>query len=369
MRIGIDGQLLAGKKTGMGIVLENILVRLSISKGDEVYLYLNDSIDTYLENIFIEKGIIIKKSKKYNYMVWEQIILPFNSKKDKIDYFWFPYNTASILMECKTIVTIHDLIYMNGSILSPPTLYKKMGKTYRRIIAPIAIRNADRIVTISNNIKQEIIDMFPEANKKITVAYNGCEYSNKYLDDYSWKELKENENIRGEYILAFGSLEERKNTMATIKAFEIIKSENPEAELILFGFRGFEHSMEYKYVIEKKIKGIHFMGYISEEEKNSLYLNAKCFLFPSLSEGFGLPILEAFYNEVPVITSNCSSMPEVAGDAAIFINPYDINSIVKGIKIVYRDTNVNVLKGKERLKKFNWDTTTKVMEVILFNKK
>lgn len=366
MRIGIDGQLLSGKKTGMGFVLESILKRITIPNNIKVILYINDCLPSELIEILVQKDINIKRLNYSNYMIWEQIILPHEAKKDKIDRFWFPYNTSSIFMNCEKIITIHDLIFMYGSPFSPATVYKKMGKIYRRLNVPISAKKAKKIITISQSAKNEIIKYFPNTNSKVSICYNGCEYSNNYLNIIKWNEFKLRVGLKNKYILAFGSLEERKNTMRTIKAYQLFKKNNPEYDLVLFGFRGYENSNEFLYVKGNNIEGIYFLEYISEEEKNTLYKEAECFLFPSLTEGFGIPILESFYNRTPVITSNCSSMPEIGGDAAIYINPYNIESIADGINIALERRNELIEKGFNRVNLFDWDKSTKKYEIILF---
>lgn len=372
MKIGIDGNLLCGKKTGMGVVLYNIITRLHFPNDCQVFLYIPEQLDTKIEIELRKTKINIKQLPKKNYMIWEQIILPVQAKKDNIDVFWFPFNTGSLYMKCRKIVTIHDLIFMHGGVLSPQTLYKKMGKIYRRLIVPYMVKTSDRIITISETAKDEIIKFFPKYESKIQISYNGCDYSEEYLSELEWERFKQSNQLNKKFILAFGSLEERKNTMRIIRAFEKFSKECCECDLVLFGFRGWEESAENAYIRERNIKGIHILGYISEGEKNTLYQKAECFLFPSLSEGFGLPILEAFYNKTVVITSSISSMPEIAGDAAIYVDPFNEEDILKALENVMSNiigrTNI-IARGQERLNAFSWQNAGEIIqkELLSFN--
>lgn len=370
MIIGVDGQLLTGSVTGMGVVLRNILTRISIPDGNKLILYINDDINKELkEKLESTNGIHIKRLPYSNYLMWEQVILPNRVKKDGLDVFWFPNNTSSLRISCKTIVTIHDLIFMEGSIFSPKTIYKKLGKIYRRWNVPQTIDKAYKIITISQYTKDQIVKLNKKSKNKISVCYNGCEYSDKYLTERQWYDFVKSNEIGANYILAFGSLEQRKNTYRSILAFQKMSKLRPDLHLVLFGFRGYEKSDEYKYICDNNIKNVHFLGYVSEEEKGSLYKHSKCFLFPSLSEGFGIPILEAYYNKTPVVTSDCSSMPEIAGNAAYLVNPNSVDSISNGLLAALTNDNSDRIKnGVERTKVFDWDKTSKKVSEILFNR-
>lgn len=365
MNIGVDGQLLIGKKTGMGVVLENILNR--ISPGDnKIFLYIPEGESLQDSPFLSNEKIIVKRLKKGNYFTWEQFVLPSRVKKDSLDCFWFPYNTAPFYLKCKLIITVHDLIFMHGSIFSPPTLYKKMGKAYRRFNIKFGIKKAYKIITISNDAKNEIIKFFPNEKNKISLCYNGTNISNEYLNDFEWDNFCKENKITNRFILAFGSLEERKNTMGSIMAYEKVRQKIKNIDLVLFGFRDYEKSKEYEYVNSKGIEGVHFLGYVSNKEKNTLYKRSLCFLFPSFSEGFGLPILEAFYNEIPVVTSNCSSMAEIADDAAVLVDPFNIEEIYEGIIQVLNSDNKELInKAKNRLKVFDWEKSAKIVEKLI----
>ena len=364
MIIGIDGSLLTGKRTGMGNVLYNILLNLKKREDTKYVLYVKDDLDENLHRNILEKNFTVKKIGYVNYFVWEQVILPYYAKKDRIDIFWFPNNTGSIGMKCKKIVTIHDLIFMNKKEFKPPTLYKKIGKMYRRLIVPIIAKKSEKIITISKASKNEIISYFPNLEKKIEVIYNGINTRNEKLLDNEWKVFCDKNKIKEDFVLSFGALEQRKNTMTVVKVFEELN----EIQLVLVGFRGYKKSKEYKYITNKGIDNICVLEYVTDKELNSLYNKARAFMFLSLKEGFGLPILEAMSNDALVITSNVSCMPEIGGNAAIYVEPSNIDEIrTKLIEIFENKKIQEQIKAKydENLKRFSWEKTANSVIKVL----
>lgn len=370
MHIGIDGNLLCGEKTGMGMVAFSILKNWTIDDSTvKITIFVPEDLDSDFTKQLNEKRIRIVKCGKANYFKWEQFVLPRISKEYKIDVLWSPYNTAPLKAHCPIVVTVHDVIYMSLKLSSVHSLYKKAGAIYRKLVVPKAVKKAKKIITISNYAKNSICKYFPIAEEKIQVIYNSTDISGQSLNEMEKKNFFSKNRICKPYILGFGSRESRKNTMGLIKAYDMLDRKIKEAyQLVLFGFRGFEKSNEYKYIKDKHIKNIVMLSYVSEKEKNSLYKNSMMFVFPSLSEGFGIPILEAYYNETPVVASNTTAIPEVAGDAAILIDPMNLDELSKAMMSVLSDSKKQTLmknKGKSRLEKFSWKQTAEdVMQLL-----
>lgn len=362
MKIAVDGNLLCGKKTGMGTVVHHVLLNWCSTEVASITVYVPEPLTEEYSKKLAENNIKIKVLGKSNYFKWEQVVLPRILKKDGIDVLWCPYNTAPLFAGCKTVVTIHDVIYMEVPLKCTPSLYKKLGIIYRKNIVPVAARNAKSIITVSQFAKNEIARFFKRESEKVKVIYNSADISDKRLNTSDTVSFFEKNGIERPYILGFGSLETRKNTMRLIEAYiklpDIIKK---EYQLVLFGFRGYEESEEYKLIHAKNLeKKIIVLGYVSDEEKATLYGLSKLFAFPTLSEGFGIPVLEAFVGETPVITSNVTSIPEVAGKAAILIDPTNVSSLTAQIDRLVSDEelcNRLVTAGKEQLKKFDWRIT------------
>lgn len=359
MIIGVDGNLLCGRKTGMGTVVHHVIQRWKAADDVSIIVYVPGELDEEYRKMLLKNGITVKRYAHSSYPVWEQIILPKEIQKDHVDALWCPYNTAPLFCKCRTVVTIHDVIYMEERIFKVQSMYKKMGVIYRRLIVPKAARRAESIITGSEYAKKEMVRYMPYAEGKITVTNNGVEFA-KESATQGTKILNDN-CITTPYILGFGSLEKRKNSMGLIKAYcnlpEMIKE---KYQLVLFGFRDYENSPEYTFIQENNLKTVKVLGYISEAEKNALYANSFMFVFPSLSEGFGIPILEAYVNQIPVITSNVTSLPEVAGDAAILVNPKKLSEIRDAMLKLIKDPEQRksmIERGLEQYKKFDWDVT------------
>ena len=362
MKIAVDGNLLCGKKTGMGTVVHHVLLNWCSTEAASITVYVPEPLTEEYSKKLAENNIKIKVLGKSNYFKWEQVVLPRALKKDGMDVLWCPYNTAPLFAGCKTVVTINDVIYMEAPLKSAPSLYKKLGIIYRKNIVPFAARNAKSIITISQFAKNEIARFFKRESEKVKVIYISADISDKRLNTSDTASFFENNGIECPYILGFGSLETRKNTMRLIKAYiklpDIIKK---EYQLVLFGFRGYEESEEYKLIHTKNLeKKIIVLGYVSDEEKATLYGLSKLFVFPTLSEGFGIPVLEPFEGETAVITSTVTSIPEDAGKAAVLIDPTNVSSLTTQIDRLVSDEelcNRLVTAGKEQLKKFDWRIT------------
>lgn len=274
-------------------------------------------------------------------------------------------------VEGKIVNTVHDLTYH----FFPETMDKK---NFKRITNDIqySIERADRIVTISECSKQDIIKEFGIDEKKIEIIYPGVDYERFAMPMSSEriKEVKEKYQLPDEYILYMGTLEPRKNIPSIIEAFYYLKKEGEESlqsvKLVLAGKKGWLFEEIFNKVKKLGLEDeVIFTDYVAEEDKAAIYRMAKVFIFPSLYEGFGIPVIEAMAASVPVITSNTSSLPEVAGNAAVLTNPSDMIGMAEGMHSIltqdtYRDEMVQ--KGHLQAKRFNWeDSAQKLHELYV----
>lgn len=236
------------------------------------------------------------------------------------------------------------------------------------------MRNADHFVAISEATKKDIMDLYNVCEDKITKVYNGSniEIVNEITKEEE-SEIKQKFKIEdSKYIFFISTIEPRKNVATLIKAFNYIKEkESASLKLILAGGLGWKYSDVLKLYEESKYKeDIVMPGYISKKEKKYLFENAKCFVYPSLYEGFGIPVLEAMANSTIVVTSNISSLPEVGGEAAIYfdnvLNYEELaEKIEKAMNLSEEEKKKRIEKGLEQVKKFTWDKCAKeTVEVI-----
>ncbi|MCJ7547015.1 MAG: glycosyltransferase family 4 protein [Deltaproteobacteria bacterium] len=282
----------------------------------------------------------------FNGHLWEQIVLPHYLKKVNNPLLVNLGNTAPLCYK-KQIITIFDLSFL----INPEWFSKKFYYYYQFLIPKIA-KNSLKIITISEFSKKEIIRLLHIPEQKIKVIY--CGVDTKFRQKISVNELLKNRPKN--YILSVLSLEPRKNIHNLILAFKKIGL--PDIQLILVGSRSnvFANN-KLKDIIHSK-KNIFFTGYLSDDELIRLYSEAKLFVYPSYYEGFGLPPLEAMACGCPVVVSNAASLPEVCGDAAQYIDPYNVESIAEGINKVLTDEPLRqslIEKGLERARLFSWE--------------
>ncbi len=347
MKIGIDAsRALIKQRTGIEEYAYQAIKNLREHLGDhEVFLYVKEKGKKNLDFDLPKNWKI--KVVPFNYF-WTQTGLSWEMLTRPIDVLFIPAHTVPFVHPRKTIVTVHGLEYEHC-----PKGYSLYSRWFHHFFVTRSCRWAKKIVSVSQNTKKDLVKMYKIQKSKIIVVYNGFEIKKEYL-----KLSKKIESDK--YILYIGRIEERKNIKNIIAAFEILKREyNYKGQLLLAGKFGYGYEE-----IEKKINGseykedIKMLGFISEEEKTNLLAKAEIFMFPSLCEGFGIPILEAQSVGVPVITSNFGPMDEVAGNEEILAvptHPKHIARVAQNILIDKKKYDDVVRKGFENTKRFSWE--------------
>lgn len=300
------------------------------------------------KDLLIAKNI--KNSKVRN--IYEQFKLPkLIYKKFPNAIIHYPDSMAPLFAKNKVVITIHDLAFK--SLKDVFTWKTVLWKTFT---TNLSIKKADKIIAITKFTKSEILKHYPKVNKdKISVIYNGFNnFSEELINEYNVQDIIK--NINKPYILTVSTISPRKNIDGLIKAFNNVKDKIQE-KLVIVGNNGWMYEEVFKLVDELKLNNrIVFTGKINDDELKYLYKNAKLFTYLSLYEGFGFPPLEAMTYEVPCIVSNTSSIPEVVGDAAIKVDPKNIDEISKSIQQLMLNGNENIIiKGKQKIKEFSWE--------------
>lgn len=279
--------------------------------------------------------------------LWTQVGLAMQTFKDKLDVLFVPAHTLPLIRKpgLKIVITVHDL----GSKYLPQAHQIKQ-RLYLGLMQKYQLKGAGKIIAVSKATKVDLIKL-GISPKDVTVVYEGYD-KEKFSAKGGWAYgPKVNQN----YFLFVGTIQPRKNLERLITAFSRQRS---VFRLVIVGQRGWMSDSIYllpkKLGIENRVK---FLGYVPDENLPVLYSGAKALLFPSLFEGFGLPIIEAQACGCPVLTSNVSSMPEVAGKGAILVNPYDIDDIVRGMeKLQITGYRLQLIKaGFENVKRFSWE--------------
>ena len=288
---------------------------------------------------------------KIQSFLFNQLHFPINSFTKNIDVFhswdWYtPKVNKGVL-----VTTIHDLSAIKYSKETHPEIVRKHKQSLKWIQ-----KEASTIIAVSNSTKKDIVKLLKIDPKKIHVIYEALSEEKKIkvtIDDIK-KTLKKYK-ITKPFFISVASLEPRKNLNRIIKAFSGFEK---DYQMVLVGRSGYDNIPDAKGLIKT--------GYVSEADLACLYKASSALIFASLYEGFGIPILEAFYHSTPVVTSNVSSMPEVVGDAGVLVDPLSIDSIRAGMNQTISEKTKLIEKGKQRLKKFSWkevsDKTIKVYQ-------
>jgi len=268
----------------------------------------------------------------------------------KYDLYWQPNFIPNNGVKAKKIVTsVHDF----SSILHKDFHLKESVAYFENNFFQNLYRS-NMIITGSNYSKQEILERTDFTEDKIRVIYHGIDHNLFRV----YQDIELAFELPSKFILSVGSIEPRKNLLGLLKAYNLLDgSLKKEYKLILVGFKGWKN-LEIMKLIKQNQDSIEYLGYITDEELAKVYNLASLFVYPSLYEGFGLPVLEAMACGTAVVSSELSSLPEVGGDAPLYCNPYSIESIKEKIELVLSDTNLQkkmVQRGLEQAKKFSWE--------------
>lgn len=340
-----------GKRAGKGwYTLQLVREILTQDKKNQYILYTDQPFPEFSNFENATQKFFPPRSFIWHYKVMQDM------KKNPPDIFFAPtsYIIASFAPKnLKTVVTVHDLV----AWLAPNRHNKKATFIEHRTL-PGALKKACHIITISESTKSDLQKLFYIPQEQISVIHcaAGKAFHEMNLEEKiaAAIELK----TPGKFIISVGTLEPRKNYVTLLKAFAKFRKKNPEIHCIIIGSKGWSHREIIKTVEALKInESVHFPDYISEENLVKYYNLASLFVYPSLYEGFGIPILEAMQCACPVITSNCSSMPEVSGEAALLIDPKNIDEISQKMEEVFMNKKMQQTmkeKGLEQARKFSW---------------
>jgi glycosyltransferase involved in cell wall biosynthesis len=359
MRIGIEAQrIFRPKKHGMDVVAIELIKNLQqLDYKNEYVIFSRKGVD---DNTIVEtSNFTLDKFSALTYVDWEQFQLPGKLKSRKIDLLHCTANTAPLKCSIPLLLTLHDIIYLEN-VDFKGTAYQNLGNLYRRWLVPKIVNKASLILTVSEFEKQNILERLPSTEGKVQVLYNGVspQFNNSFSQTQV-EELRIEFNLPAQFVMFLGNTAPKKNTLNVIKAYVdlCLKHEN-KIPLVLLDYK---KELVIRILEELKQPGLIdmfiFPGYVPHHMIPLVYNAATLFLYPSLRESFGLPILEAMACGTPVITSSTSSMPEIAGDAALLVDPYKPAELTAAMHKAL--TNNNLLadlkeRGLKRASCFTW---------------
>lgn len=356
MRIGIDCRCLNGEKTGIGYYtyhLINNLIRLE--KNGEFYLYSN----RYLE-FPLEAGNIRKNAgSRFPGNLWLQTVLPLLLYKHEINVFHAPLFIVPLACSIPRVVTVHDL---TSYIFPEKSTWQ--NRNILRYLLPTSIKAADAVIAISENTKQDIVNYLGTSPEKISVIPLAAPDTCRQIHDREeLNRIRAKYKLPEKYILFVGTIEPRKNLERLITAYKQVLNHRKDLphRLVMVGKLGWLYEDIFRVYHESGLKDkIQFLGYVDQEDMSHIYNGADLFVYPSLYEGFGLPVLEAMSCGIPVITSNVSALPEVAGDSCHLVNPLCVEELAYAIELLLGSPTLQEQMsraGLARSRDFSWRKT------------
>jgi glycosyltransferase involved in cell wall biosynthesis len=354
MKIGIDIKALRVNSTGIARYLREILYRLQeIDTKNQYFLF--DCRSNSLTTNNASWKIIVTKWKLPG-IVWQQFYLPFLLRKYHIDILWAPEQICPVffMRKVKVITTIHDLTPQRY-----PETCQWSVVLINKLLFKAVIQKSSLLIVVSTNVQKDFLAQFHGicSSRKVVAVPHG-----KPLWQVPPTYAKSG---RQRFLFFAGNTEPRKNLVGLIKALEILKRKGVEIGLQLAGPSGWKNTILKKYIERSCVKEqIKHLGYLNEDELKSKYLTCTAFVYPSIYEGFGLPILEALCLDCLILTSKNTVMEEIAGSCAVYFNPFNIGEIAERIETVFSpdfDRRL-ILKNKDNvLGRFSWDKTARTL--------
>lgn len=343
MKIGIDVRKI--EDTGIGRYIENLVENLlKMDTRHEYFLFFSPESANRFDYPESKVTKIIETSGKYSFR--EHLSLSSKAKSAGLDLFHSPHYVLPMFLKTKSVVTIHDLIH----IIDPA--FGLAQRAYAKFMIRSAISKAEALITVSEHTKSNMVEILGAPENKIHVIPNGGGADFERTTDEKLGEILDSLGLKKGYYLFVGSDRPHKNLKAVERVLDLM---NDDTRFVIAG-RVLD---ENKKIFSRFGKRALFMGAMEKEELQALYSGAEALLFPSYLEGFGLPILEAMACKTPVVTSNRSSMPEVAGDAARLVDPDDAEAMAAALDKIRSDKvyrNDLVAKGLERIQLFSWES-------------
>jgi len=367
MTIGIDIRVLTrGTHSGVEEYTANLLSSMiNLAPHIRFKLFLNSFSRVDLNDDWIKSpNVSVHKFNIPNKILFPSLWALGSPKIDRLiggaDVFFSPhFFVAPVSKSCRRVITFHDL-----SFIRYPEFFSFKQRIWHYLQKPHKqAQKADSIIAVSNSTKADLVDLFGVKPDKVNVVYSGIDSRFFNFNDGEQEKTKQKYNLPDNYILFLGTFEPRKNLIGIIKAFEILCRNNKFKDyyLILVGNKGWLSEEVFRALDYSRLKQkIIYLGPIANSDRPAIYRNSKLFVYPSFFEGFGFPPVEAMASGIPVITSHTSSLPEVVGESALMIDPYNTEEIADAMAMILSDNKIYrnyVEKGKKRASQFSWQKT------------
>lgn len=357
-RIGINAHLLAQeegyRRAGVSRYIYNLLIYLLREDPEGDYtVFLNNRCA--LSFPCRQRRSRLPTHRPWVRILWEQFIQPWELLSEGVALLHSPVNIQPLFLPCKGVITITDLSFMVF-----PEGFKALQRFYQRFFTCLSVRRASHLIAISTSTARDLTRFFAVPATRISIIFPGVDTTYRPVQDESTlADFRRRRNLPEKFILFVGTLEPRKNLLMLIQAYaQFRRCTNTGHKLVLGGGRGWFYQPIFAAVEELGLqRDVIFLSFIPEDELPLLYNAAEIFVYPSLYEGFGLPPLEAMACGKPVIVADVSSLPEVVGNAALLVNPYQPDKWAAALSLLCNDANLRAdlaSRGIERAREFSW---------------
>ncbi len=369
MKIAVNTRLLLKDRLeGIGRVTYEIVRRMVAQHPEDEFIFCFDR--PYDKAFIFGKNVtplIISPPSRHPFLwyLWFEQSLPRALKKYQPDVFYSADGYNSLKLNCPSVMVTHDLAHIHY----PKEIPFWVRKYYQHYV-PKYLEKSDKVISVSHATKEDIMEQYLIPSQKISVIHNGNRDGFLKIKKEQRKATRAEYSQGCKYFFYLGAVHPRKNLERLIMAFDLFKQTTSSDIKLLIGGRLAWQTDTVQRIFDQSVYkvDINFLGFIPEEDLSALLGSALAMVYVSLFEGFGLPILEAMYAEVPVITANVSAMPEVAGDAALLVDPLSVGDIVLAMQKIYEEKALRkhlVNTGKIQREKFSWDRAVEETYAIL----
>jgi glycosyltransferase involved in cell wall biosynthesis len=362
MRIALNAQLLSSAATyrtaGISRVIRHLLAELPRVPGDEQYIVYAPFSDPNRRLLatprFRTRLTRLPMDRPAVRIAMEQTVLPIELVREGADLLHALSFVSPMAWRGPTVVTVYDL-----SFLRFPEVYNRANRLYLGTFTPPSLRRADRVITISEDARRDVIELCGVAPERVTPILLAADERFRPSPPDQVEAFRRRRGLPGRFVLYQGTLQPRKNVETLVRAYALLRSQGSDDHiLVLAGPRGWQDEPIFDLIRQLGLEEmVRFPGFVPDEEQALWYSSAAVFAFPSRYEGFGLPLLEAMACGAPVVSSSASSLPEVVGDAGLLVDPSDVEGLCSALRQLLEDASLRQalsVAGRARAKKFSW---------------
>ena len=358
MIIAVNTRFLVNELEGYGYFIEGLFKNLAKKHPEHQFYFLFDR--PYKEEYIFSSNVqplVVPPPARHPVLwkYWYDVKVPLALKKIKADVFVSPDGFCSLTTKIAQCIVIHDLGFLHH-----PEAYKKSHVRFLKTSTPKFLKKAKTVVTVSEFSKTDIVKHYKTHPSKIDVVYNGVKNIFQPVDFSKKETVKEKYTKGNEFFIYVGAVQPRKNLVNLLKAFSIFKKRlQSNMKLLIVGRLAWKNEEFLQLMKAYKYRNdVVLTGYLTEEELAEVLASSHALVYPSLFEGFGVPVIEAMKCNVPVLTSEKTSMEEAGGDAALYFNPANHNDIAEKMMLIYKDEKLRksmIEKGRQNAEKYNWE--------------